>query len=186
MALSRVGFNGEAAGWIAWLRRAIGGDPIDLRPFYTVMGEPRAIEWQADWLAGFGGAQPVRFGNGAQVQLQLDTYGEVIDALYRAARIGLSDEHHENETDTLIRMLAARLEGIWTQPDAGIWESRGPLHHHTYSKAMCWVAFDRAAAWLHDRDPKLEPPLRLACRHRARGGAGKGLRPQAQQLRARL
>ena len=160
MALSRVGFAGEAAAWIAWLRRAVGGDPIDLRPFYTVLGEPRAIEWQADWLSGFGGAKPVRFGNGALGQLQLDIYGEVIDALYHSARIGLPDEHHLQETDTLIRMLAAKLEGIWQQPDAGIWESRGRPHHHTYSKAMCWVAFDRAAAWLCDRDADLSERYR--------------------------
>ena len=80
--------------------------------------------------------------------------------VYHSARIGLPDYHHLQEIDTLIRMLAAKLEGIWQQPDAGMWESRGRPHHHTYSKAMCWVAFDRAAAWLCDRDADLSERYR--------------------------
>ena len=154
-ALTRVGLHEEAGAWIGWLRRAVGGDPIDLRPFYTLMGEPRALEWEAPWLSGFMQSRPVRFGNDAQGQLQLDTYGEVIDALYRAAEMGIGDDSGHEDTDLLIRMLASKLEDLWQCPDAGIWESRGEPRHHVYSKAMCWVAFDRAAAWLEERDPDL-------------------------------
>ncbi len=152
LALTRWGLDDEARGWIEWLRRTVGGEPIELQPFYAVDGGRRAIEWIADWLPGFNGASPVRFGNGAQVQLQLDIYGELIDSLYQAREEGVGDPE---ASDQLIRLLAARLEEIWQQPDAGIWESRGPLLHHTYSKVMCWVAFDRTAAWLAERDPQL-------------------------------
>ncbi len=152
MVLNRWGLYEEARAWIAWLRRTIGGEPIDLLPFYSVDGDRRAIEWQAHWLSGFNGALPVRFGNGAEHQLQLDVYGEVIDALYQAAEMKVCDSA---DSDALIRLIADRLEDLWDKPDAGIWESRGEPRHHTYSKVMCWVAFDRASAWLENRDPPL-------------------------------
>ncbi len=157
MVLTRWGLYEEARAWIEWLRRTIGGEPIDVLPFYAVDGDRRAIEWQSDWLSGFNGARPVRFGNGAEHQLQLDVYGEVIDALYQAAEMEVCDGE---DSDALIRLIAARLEGLWDKPDAGIWESRGEPRHHTYSKVMCWVAFDRAAEWLADRDPPLSKHYR--------------------------
>ncbi|PEQ13657.1 hypothetical protein B2G71_04840 [Novosphingobium sp. PC22D] len=149
LAFSRMGLREEARHWIDWLARAVGGDPIVLQPFFGIDGSRRLPEWEADWLAGFGGARPVRFGNDAVGQLQLDIYGEVIDALFQAVRDGVEDQ---GEARRLIRALAQKLEAIWCEPDAGIWESRGPNRHHTYSKAMCWVAFDRTAALLCDRD----------------------------------
>lgn len=152
IALIRMGLTSEAGDWIGWLRRAAGGDPIDLRPFYSVTGAPRAIEWEADWLSGYAGSKPVRFGNDAQGQLQLDIYGEVIDCLYQAAEYGVAEGE---DSDKLMQMLADKLAELWQQPDAGIWESRGEARQHTYSKVMCWVAFDRAAAWFEGSDKGL-------------------------------
>jgi len=103
-------------------------------------------------LCGFNGARPVRFGNAAEDQIQLDIYGEVIDALYQACEEGYAEI---DSTDQLMRMLVAKLERIWREPDAGIWEFRSPPCQHVYSKVMCWVAFDRASGWLKNSDPGL-------------------------------
>ncbi|GAA4764876.1 glycoside hydrolase family 15 protein [Stakelama sediminis] len=149
LAFVQAGLKDEAEQWVAWLRRAAGGEPIDLQPFYTVDGDRRSIEWEADWLDGFNGAKPVRFGNGAVGQLQLDIYGEVIDTLYFAAQRGMTTSE---DADILVRLLAENLAEVWDQPDAGIWESRGGPKQHVYSKVMCWVAFDRAACWFAERD----------------------------------
>ncbi|WFU11693.1 glycoside hydrolase family 15 protein (plasmid) [Rhizobium sp. CB3090] len=145
MAFMHTGHEDEAREWIAWLRRALAGEPIDIQPFYRVDGERHLLEWQADWLPGFKGAQPVRFGNAAVSQLQLDLYGEVIDAICVARRYGLIDDGAD-----IVRLLADTLENIWTEPDAGIWESRGHPRQHVYSKAMCWVAFDRASRLMEE------------------------------------
>jgi GH15 family glucan-1,4-alpha-glucosidase len=152
MAMGRFGLHQEARDWVGWLCRAVGGDPIEVQPFYSVVGQRRSIEWQAGWLKGFNGARPVRFGNGAEGQLQLDIYGEVIDAIYQAASEGMADS---DSTDRLMRMLVGKLEAVWQQPDAGIWEFRSQPSQHVYSKVMCWVAFDRASGWFSDSDPKL-------------------------------
>src|SRR3546814_18337664 len=96
------------------------------------------FEWEADWLNGFGGAQPVRFGNAAADQLQLDVYGEVLDVLLVAGRNAMQEDG-----DELVRLLADRLEECWHQPDAGIWESRGEAHQHTYSKVKIGRASGR-------------------------------------------
>jgi GH15 family glucan-1,4-alpha-glucosidase len=165
LALTSMGLHEEAKAWIEWLERAVGGDPIILQPFYTVTGGHRALEWEADWLPGFNGALPVRFGNRARNQLQLDIFGEVIDALYQAKD---QDIANHGETERLIGMLADRLEEVWQEPDAGIWESRGEPRHHTYSKVMCWVAFDRAAATFEGNDEDRSRRYReLACAVRA-------------------
>ena len=106
-------------------------------------------------MPGFEGSQPVRFGNGAQGQLQLDIFGEVIDCLFQAREHGIADGP---ESDQLVRMIAGKLAEIWEQPDAGIWESRGEPRQHTYSKVMCWVAFHRARpAWFKDSDASPRP-----------------------------
>ena len=148
LAFLRTGHDDEAREWIEWLRRALAGEPITVQPFYGIDGSRHTVEWEADWLAGFGNARPVRFGNGASGQLQLDIFGEVIDTLYLARQHGIGGD------DTrLVGDLARCLEDIWTKPDAGIWEGRGGPQQHTYSNAMCWVAFDRAAKMLADECP---------------------------------
>ncbi len=152
LALVQAELKGEATAWLKWLRRTLAGVPVDVQPFFTVVGERRMIEWEADWLTGFNGARPVRFGNGAADQLQLDIYGEVIDALQSASMHGID---RDDDSDALMRLLAASLEQRWRDPDAGIWESRGPVAHHCYTKVMCWVAFDRAAKWFENSDPAL-------------------------------
>jgi GH15 family glucan-1,4-alpha-glucosidase len=108
---------------------------------YGIAGERRLDEWEVPWLPGYGGAKPVRIGNAAHDQLQLDVYGELMDALHHARRGGLSGSE---SAWALQRSLVAHLETIWDQPDEGIWEVRGPRQHFTYSKVMAWVAFDRA------------------------------------------
>lgn len=149
LALLQAGLTAEAQSWLLWLRRAVGGEPIDLRPFYTVGGDRRVQEWEAHWLPGFAQSRPVRFGNAAIEQLQLDSYGDVIGTLAAAARHGIEQN---GDGDALVCLLADALEDKWEQPDAGIWESRGPPLHHVYSKAMAWLAFHEAAKWFDGRD----------------------------------
>ena len=131
----------EAHDWRLWLLRAVAGDPADLQIMYGVAGERRLTELELPWLGGYEASRPVRIGNAASGQLQLDVYGEVLDALYQARVHGLGQEE---EAWSLQRKLLGYLETGWRQPDEGIWEIRGPRRHFTHSKVMCWVAFDRA------------------------------------------
>jgi GH15 family glucan-1,4-alpha-glucosidase len=140
-ALLRTGYTEEASQWREWLGRAIAGDPRDVQIMYGVAGERRLEEWQADWLPGYENSAPVRIGNAAVSQRQLDVYGEVIDAITLGRQAGLRFDGH---TWSLVRALLRFLEQNWNQPDEGIWEVRGPRRHFVHSKVMAWVAFDRA------------------------------------------
>ena len=142
-ALLRTGYTGEATAWRDWLCRAIAGDPGDVQIMYGVAGERRLPEWEAEWLPGYAGSVPVRIGNAAVSQRQLDVYGEVIDALALARQEGLTRDRH---AWSLQRALLGFLENHWDEPDEGIWEVRGPRRHFVHSKVMAWVAFDRAVA----------------------------------------
>ncbi|TDD21970.1 glycoside hydrolase family 15 protein [Kribbella turkmenica] len=141
-ALLRSGFTEEAQAWRDWLLRAIAGSPADVQIMYGVTGQRRLTEFEAGWLPGFGGSRPVRIGNAAAEQLQIDVFGEVMDvlALARETHIGPSDDAWAMQ-----RGLMRHLSGLWHQPDEGIWEVRGGRQHFTHSKVMAWVAFDRAA-----------------------------------------
>lgn len=140
LALMNAGFYEEAAAWRDWLLRAVAGTPDQAQIMYGIDGERRLVEWEIDRLPGYEGSRPVRIGNGAHGQLQLDVYGEVMDALYQAHRGGVP-----SSTDgwAVQRALLIALEKHWMQPDRGIWESRGEPRHFTFSKVMAWVAFDR-------------------------------------------
>jgi len=140
LALMNAGYFDEAAAWRDWLLRAIAGAPHQAQIMYGVAGEHRLVELTLDWLPGYEDARPVRIGNAAHDQLQLDVYGEVMDALYQAHRGGVPGDA---EAWSLQTHLLAHLEKIWRQPDRGIWESRGAPRHFTLSKVMAWVAFDR-------------------------------------------
>ncbi len=140
-ALLRTGYTSEASDWREWLGRAIAGDPGDVQIMYGVAGERRLDEWVADWLPGYEGSAPVRIGNAAVGQRQLDVYGEVIDAITLGREAGLRFDNH---TWSLVRALLRFLEKNWSQPDEGIWEVRGPQRNFVHSKVMAWVAFDRA------------------------------------------
>ena len=148
-ALLGNGFVDEAGAWRSWLLRAVAGDPDDIQIMYGPAGERRLTELELDWLDGYEGSQPVRVGNGASAQLQLDVYGEVLDMLYQARRRGLVADDH---AWTLVRHLLASLEQRWHEPDEGIWEVRGPRRHFTHSKVMAWVAFDRALRLVDEHD----------------------------------
>jgi GH15 family glucan-1,4-alpha-glucosidase len=141
LALLRAGYVDEAGAWRDWLLRAIAGAPKDVQIMYGVAGERRLPELELPWLGGYEGSRPVRIGNGAHGQLQLDVYGEVVDALYRARRGGLPAS---DDAWALTRKLLDWLESGWREADDGIWEVRGPRRHFTHSKVMAWVAFDRA------------------------------------------
>ncbi len=141
LAFMDAGYVEEAEAWREWLVRAVAGSPQQIQVMYGVAGERRLSEWQLDWLPGYEGSQPVRCGNAAAAQLQLDVFGEVLDALYQACKAGLAP--HDAAWD-LQRAMLGHLEKVWIQPDEGIWEVRGPPRHFTHSKVMCWVAFDRA------------------------------------------
>ncbi|MDH3226298.1 MAG: glycoside hydrolase family 15 protein [Thermoleophilia bacterium] len=142
LALSRAGCLDEAKAWRDWLVRAVAGDPSKLQIMYGIGGERRLPELELDWLEGFEGSRPVRVGNGAAAQLQLDVFGEVVDAMYQARLNGM--EPHDMAWGIQEEMLEW-LEGNWRQPDDGIWEVRSARAHFTHSKVMAWVAFDRAA-----------------------------------------
>jgi GH15 family glucan-1,4-alpha-glucosidase len=141
-ALIEGGFVKEAGAWRDWLLRAVAGDPRDMQIMYGCAGERRLTELELDWLPGYEGSSPVRIGNAASEQFQLDVYGELMDALLHAREHGLHpDEHAWKLQETVLEFL----EGAWDQPDEGIWEVRGPRRHFVHSKVMAWVAFDRAA-----------------------------------------
>jgi GH15 family glucan-1,4-alpha-glucosidase len=140
-ALMLSGFEDEAVAWRDWLLRAIAGHPAQFRIMYGPAGERRLPELELDWLAGYEGSKPVRIGNAASSQRQLDVYGEVIDSLWLAGRLGIAVG--ENARELGVKLLTY-LESAWREPDAGIWEIRGPAQHFTHSKVMVWVAFDRA------------------------------------------
>lgn len=135
-ALTRCGHVDEAHAWRGWLRRAVGGDPEHLQIMYGLSGERRLAEYEVPWLRGYRDSRPVRVGNGAAGQLQLDVFGEVLAAL---TADGADDWD-------LLRTLVEQLETVWQLPDEGIWEVRGGRRHFTFSKVMAWVAFDRAIA----------------------------------------
>ena len=141
MALMGGGYYQEAQAWRDWLHRSIAGTADELQIMYGVAGERHLLEWQADWLPGYQGAKPVRIGNAASEQLQLDVYGEVMDALHQARAGGL---HVPAAAWELQANMIEHLEKIWQQPDDGIWEVRGGRKHFVHSKVMAWVAFDRA------------------------------------------
>ncbi|HET9902572.1 MAG TPA: glycoside hydrolase family 15 protein [Xanthobacteraceae bacterium] len=140
LALMEANFFGEAQAWRDWLLRAAAGSPNQLQIMYGIAGERRLTEWQVPWLPGYENSRPVRVGNAAYRQLQLDVYGEVMDALHQARRGGLAAT--ESGWDFQLAV-TAHLEQIWREPDEGIWETRGGRRHFTYSKVMAWVAFDR-------------------------------------------
>jgi GH15 family glucan-1,4-alpha-glucosidase len=140
LALLQADHVDEALDWRTWLLRAIAGDPADLQIMYGVAGERRLTEFELPWLSGYEGSAPVRIGNAASEQLQVDVYGEVMDAFYQARAHGLRKEQHAWD---LQKTLLRYLEGAWAQPDEGIWEIRGEPKHFVHSKVMAWVAFDR-------------------------------------------
>ncbi len=134
------GYTEEACAWRDWLLRAAAGDPADLQIMYGVAGERRLTEFELDWLPGYEASRPVRVGNGAVRQVQLDVYGEVMDTLYQARKAGIPSDAW---SWGLQRQLLQCLERAWTKPDEGLWEVRGPRRHFTHSKVLAWVAFDR-------------------------------------------
>ncbi len=140
MAMLQAGYRTEAAAWEEWLLRAVAGSPNEVQIMYGIAGERRLEERELPWLPGFLDSRPVRVGNAASHQLQLDVYGEVIDAAYQARAYGVNGSEFNW---ALLRHLLTWLEDGWRQKDAGIWEVRGEPRHFTHSKVMAWVAFDR-------------------------------------------
>jgi GH15 family glucan-1,4-alpha-glucosidase len=154
LALIAAGHEEEAGAWRDWLLRAVAGDPADLQIMYGVAGERRLTELELPWLAGYEKSAPVRIGNAASEQIQIDVYGEVMDALYQARVHGLDAEPEAWE---LQKALLGYLEQVWRQPDEGIWEIRGEKRHFVHSKVMAWVAFDRAVRSVEEQ--RLDGPV---------------------------
>jgi GH15 family glucan-1,4-alpha-glucosidase len=140
LAMMNAGFTEEAHAWRNWLLRAVAGDPANAQILYGVGGERRIPELELDWLPGYVGSQPVRIGNAAHEQLQLDIYGELLATVAQYVDSGGELDATERR---MVQGLGRSVCQLWRKPDQGIWETRGPARHHTYSKAMCWVALDR-------------------------------------------
>ena len=140
LALMNSGYYDEACAWRDWLLRAAAGSPSQIQIMYGLAGDKRLAEWEVPWLAGYEGSKPVRIGNAAADQLQLDVFGEVLDAMHQARVGGLPPLADAWDFQ---RVLVSHLEEIWPLEDEGIWEVRGGRRHFTYSKMMAWVAFDR-------------------------------------------
>ncbi|GGY01197.1 glycoside hydrolase family 15 protein [Streptomyces minutiscleroticus] len=148
-SLLRTGYREEARAWREWLLRAVAGDPENLQIMYGIAGERELGEAELDWLPGYEGSAPVRVGNGAAHQLQLDVYGEVTEALHLAHMTGLA----RNDYASLLQLKLIRyLEDHWQDPDEGIWEVRGPRRHFVHSKVMAWVAVDRTIKLIESGD----------------------------------
>jgi GH15 family glucan-1,4-alpha-glucosidase len=127
----------EADAWRRWLQRAVAGSPEQAQIMYGLAGERRLDELSVDWLPGYAKSRPVRIGNGAAAQFQLDVYGEVIDTLHHARLGGLDSDA---ATWAIQRKMLEHLATVWAEPDQGLWEVRGRRRHFTYSKVMAWVA----------------------------------------------
>jgi GH15 family glucan-1,4-alpha-glucosidase len=153
-ALISAGYLAEAKAWREWLLRAIAGDPADLQIMYTLDGTRRIPEAELPWLAGYENSKPVRTGNAASDQLQLDVWGETIDGLALSRNAGITP--HDDAWDVQVALME-HLEGSWDQPDNGLWEMRGARRHFTHSKVMAWVAADRMAAAVRTH-PDLDGP----------------------------
>ncbi|MEU5319538.1 glycoside hydrolase family 15 protein [Streptomyces sp. NPDC021056] len=148
-SLLRTGYREEARAWREWLLRAVAGDPENLQIMYGIAGERELGEAELDWLPGYENSAPVRVGNGAAHQLQLDVYGEVTEALHLAHMTGLA----RNDYASLLQLKLIRyLEDHWDEPDEGIWEVRGPRRHFVHSKVMAWVAVDRTIKLIESGD----------------------------------
>ena len=141
LALTHGGYKKEARSWQDWLLRALAGSPDQVQIMYGLKGEPHLVEWEIDWLAGYENSRPVRIGNAAAGQMQLDIYGEMLDCFFHAQR---SMRHYSEDDFRIMHSLLNHLETVWQEPDEGIWETRGKPQHFTFSKVMAWVAFDRA------------------------------------------
>jgi GH15 family glucan-1,4-alpha-glucosidase len=150
LAMVRGGYLEEARAWREWLLRAVAGDPSKLQIMYALDGERRLTEETVPWLPGFEGSRPVRIGNAAYEQRQLDVYGEILDALYQCRKHGLEAD---GDSWGLRRGLLEFLETCWNTPDEGIWEVRGPRRQFTHSKVMAWLAFDRGVRRLEVVSP---------------------------------
>lgn len=148
-SLAEGGYRDEALAWRDWLLRAAAGDPEELQIMYGAAGERRLTEYTLDWLDGYEGSTPVRVGNAASEQFQLDVYGEVLATLHRTRTLIPDDRVHRDSWPLELALLTA-LETFWRHPDEGIWEVRGPRQHFTHSKVMAWSAFDRAVANVED------------------------------------
>ncbi|QXG32765.1 glycoside hydrolase family 15 protein [Pseudomonas viridiflava] len=142
LAFMNLGYFEEATAWRNWLLRSVAGNPEQIQIMYGVGGERRLAEYELPWLSGYEGSQPVRIGNGAATQVQLDVYGEVADAMIQALKGGMPP--HPRSV-AISKVVMPFLEKVWHQPDAGIWEIRSEPRHFTHSKVMAWVAFDRNA-----------------------------------------
>ena len=143
LALMNANYFEEAQAWRSWLQRAIAGSPAQMQIMYSIAGERWLPEMTLDWLSGYENSSPVRVGNAAATQLQLDVYGEVMDALHQARKGGIQADRQAWQMQ---RTLVDHLEQVWREPDEGMWEVRGGPRHFTYSKVMAWVALDRAIA----------------------------------------
>jgi len=141
-ALISAGYLAEAKAWREWLLRAVAGDPAELQIMYALDGTRRIPEAELPWLSGYENSRPVRTGNAASDQLQLDVWGEILDSLALARNAGIST--HDDAWDMQVALMN-HLEGTWDQPDNGLWEMRGPRRHFTHSKVLAWVAADRMA-----------------------------------------
>ncbi len=171
LAMMRGGYYDEARAWRSWLGRVMAGAPDQLQIMYGIAGERRLPEFEIDWLPGYQGAKPVRIGNNAVGQRQLDVYGEVMNALHLARVGGLQAD---DTAWNVQRALLDHLDTIWQEPDEGIWETRGGRQHFTFSKVMAWVA-------LRPRDPlgrdvQARRPARRVARHRATRSTRKSAR----------
>src|SRR5665213_2248584 len=155
LAFMNSGYYEEARDWMRWLRRTVAGGPDQIQIMYGISGERRLAEWEIEALPGYENSRPVRIGNAASQQLQLDTYGEVLDAFFWAS--SRLEKNNLADDFALLRKLVEHLEKIWDQPDRGIWEVRGEPKHFTNSKVMAWVAFDRAIKIAKKND--FEAPL---------------------------
>jgi GH15 family glucan-1,4-alpha-glucosidase len=149
LSFMNAGYYDEARAWRDWLMRAAAGSPAQIRIMYGLAGERRLTEWELDWLDGYADSRPVRVGNAAATQRQLDVFGEVMDVLHQARRGGIQ---YMAEGWDFQRAMLDHLETVWREPDEGIWETRGPSQHFTFSKVMAWVAFDRGIKGIEEFD----------------------------------